>query len=77
MKFQDFAWQWFDEKRIEWRERHQEYETAILRNDLIPAFGELQIGSISKGDILAFRSNLSQRPGQKGVPSAPAESTTL
>ena len=65
VKFVDFAQQWFNEKRVEWRERHQEYESAIIRNDLIPVFGQQQVDRISKGNILEFRSSLVQRPGQK------------
>src|SRR5207244_2791141 len=34
--------------------------------DLLPAFGEKPIGSITKSDILAFRAKVAERPGRTG-----------
>ncbi len=58
MLFSVFACQWQAEKNIEWRLSQQETVDGILRCHLLPNFGDLPIGAISKGDILQFRLKL-------------------
>jgi len=58
MSFGGFAPQWLEEKRVEWRASQFETVEGILRCHLMPAFGEVSIGAISKSDILQFRVQL-------------------
>jgi len=58
--FNDFAEEWFDENLIRWKLSHQETVRGILNKHLLPRFGEMQVGHITKGDILKFRSSLAK-----------------
>lgn len=58
MLFADFAEQWLDEKRVEWRPSQYETIEGIQRCHLVPAFGAKPVGAIDKGDILALRRKL-------------------
>lgn len=60
MDFASFAGQWLEEKRVEWRDSQYETVEGILRCHLVPAFGEMAIGAITKSDILAIRMKLCQ-----------------
>ena len=58
--FKDFAEVWYQEKEVEWR---RSYKAAIRReldSSLIPTFGEMEVGQISKADVLAFRAKLAK-----------------
>ncbi|MEO1240916.1 MAG: tyrosine-type recombinase/integrase [Pseudomonadota bacterium] len=63
--FQSFAEKWFELKRIEWRASHEETIRAILDIYLLPRFGNRAITSITKEDILSFRSSLGDLPGKR------------
>lgn len=58
--FKDFANTWFDEKSVEWRTSHKNGVRDDLDKRLIPQFGEKEVGSITKADILAFRADLAK-----------------
>ncbi|WP_417421231.1 tyrosine-type recombinase/integrase [Halomonas sp.] len=62
--FNDFATQWFEESKIQWRASHVRNVSSILDSSLKPAFGKKSIGEISKADIMAFRAKLSKRKGR-------------
>lgn len=62
--FGDFATQWFEESKIQWRASHVRNVRSILDSSLKPAFGKKHIGEISKADILAFRAKLAKRRGR-------------
>lgn len=62
--FKQYANNWFDLKRIEWRDSHCINTKSIIDNSLIPHFGLLPINEISKQEILSFRSKLSKRKGR-------------
>ena len=66
MPFHDFASMWFEEKEVEWRKSHIETVNGIVLHHLLPTFGEMPIGSISKADILAFRLHLVKTPSASG-----------
>jgi len=70
--FKEFAELWFDEKKIEWRNSH----VLSVRNSIdvysIPYFGEKEVGSITKADILNFRSTLAKEPKRKNSALKPA-----
>lgn len=64
--FREFADTWMAEKEIEWRHSHITSIEQRLSGDILPYFGEMRIGDITKSDILHFRSNLGRDPRRKG-----------
>lgn len=64
--FDAFARQWMDESAPQWRNSYRHSVRYIVENDLIPEFGSIPIGDVSKAMVLQFRSKLAQRPGHKG-----------
>ena len=64
--FRDFATTWVADHRIEWRRSHIAVLESTLSVHLLPAFGERPVGAITKSDVLAFRSQLAEKPGRAG-----------
>lgn len=58
--FKDFAETWFAEKSVEWRESHKKTVRDDIDKRLIPRFGEMAVGAITKADILSFRADLAK-----------------
>lgn len=71
--FKEFADVWFNEKAVEWRHSHRDVVQRNLTKLLIPHFGEMAVGQITKADILAFRAELAkvQARGKQTVLSNP------
>lgn len=57
---------WFRENRPRWRQSHAETLSAILDTRLLPHFGNRPIATISRADILEFRSHTQATTGRKG-----------
>ncbi len=64
--FNNFAENWFEEMKIQWRETHIENVRLTLNKYLKPSFGEKEVGRITKADILDFRSTLAKVTNRKG-----------
>lgn len=62
--FSEFAELWYQEKQVEWRTSQQETVRGILDVHLLPYFGTMPVNHISKSEILAFRSKISQLEGR-------------
>lgn len=62
--FSDFAEQWFREIQVEWRQSHIRNVSSMLESSLIPALGSLNVGEITKANILEFRADLAKRKGR-------------
>lgn len=62
--FCDFADQWFQETKIQWRNSHTRNVTSILESSLKPAFKKKKVGEITKADILAARNKMARRKGR-------------
>jgi integrase len=62
--FKDFVEVWYAEKCIEWRASHQKTVRDDINKRLIPRFGEMAVGNITKADILAFRADLAKAPAR-------------
>ncbi|WP_290653601.1 DUF3596 domain-containing protein [Idiomarina sp.] len=58
--FSDFAETWFAEMRIQWRTSHADTVRRTLNGYLLPAFGDKEVGCITKADILEFRASLAK-----------------
>jgi integrase len=62
--FKEFAETWFAEKSVEWRNSHKKTIRADIDKRLIPRFGEMMVGNISKAEILSFRADLAKAPAR-------------
>ena len=71
--FSTFAEQWFSEFKVGWRKTYITTVRGILDQHLLPRFGVIAIGSITRAQILDFRSHLAsvrgRRPGTKLSPA--------
>lgn len=63
--FKDFCKQWLDEFSLDWRRSYKETVQQIINTRLLPKFGENEVGSIRREDILTFRSTLAKDTGRK------------
>ncbi len=63
--FKDFVEEWFSENQIRWKESYQRIVRGTLDKYLIQAFGEQEVGTITKADILKFRASLAKVPHEK------------
>ena len=66
--FSDFADTWFAEMQVQWRRSHSDTVATTLRGHLKPEFGDKEVGSITKAEILSFRSQLAKVRNGKGKP---------
>ena len=64
-RFADFAQQWQAENAVQWRRSYQRTVADIVSVHLLPHFGQQEVGSISREQILIFRSSLAKAPGRK------------
>ncbi len=58
--FSDFSNTWFAEMRIQWRTSHADTVRITLDKYLVPAFGEREVGRITKAEVLEFRASLAK-----------------
>jgi integrase len=65
--FADFAELWFLEMSPQWRRLHRSCVREVLNKNLLPTFGQLLVGDISKADVLTFRAQIAKLPGRKGT----------
>jgi len=54
--FSDFADIWLNEMQAQWRKSHKEGVELVLQKYVLPAFGDKELGQITKAEILEFRS---------------------
>jgi len=69
--FKDFTSTWMSERQIEWRRSHLKVLKCTLDGHLLPYFGDRPVGTITKADILAFRTKLADLPGRTGPKLSP------
>ncbi|MDM1772380.1 MULTISPECIES: site-specific integrase [Acinetobacter] len=58
--FKEFTELWFKQKQVEWRTSYQQKVSIIIKNYLIPAFGNQVLSKIKKSDLLNFRASLAK-----------------
>jgi len=58
--FKEFTELWFKQKQIEWRISYQQKVSIVIKNYLIPAFGNQLLSKIKKSDLLNFRASLAK-----------------
>jgi integrase len=62
--FCEFTAAWLSEHQIEWRRSHIKVLNSTIDGHLLPEFGSKPVASITKADILAFRTKLGALPGR-------------
>lgn len=56
----DFAETWYGEKVVEWRRSHKVTIRSDIDARIIPRWGDKEVGSVTKADILAYRAELAK-----------------
>ena len=69
--FKDFTATWLSEHQIEWRRSHLKVLKCTLDGHLLPHFGDRPVGTITKADVLAFRTKLADLPGRAAAKLSP------
>ena len=64
--FNDFIHQWLQENKLAWRRSHLVNMEGMVSKYYLPAFGNMEVGSITRADLLKFRSTLTKVPGRNG-----------
>jgi integrase len=64
--FKDYIYPWFDRQKIAWRRSHIVNIESMIEKHFLPFFGKMEINSITRNDILKFRSVLAKVPGRNG-----------
>ena len=64
--FKEYAETWFDQVSVAWRRSHRSTVRSTLDLHLIPCFGEVPVGAITKSMALDFRAELATRKGRGG-----------
>jgi len=59
-KLSEFVETWYSEKEVEWRRSHKFNVRSDLDGQIIPRWGEWEVGRITKADILAYRADLAK-----------------
>ncbi|MFC4346495.1 tyrosine-type recombinase/integrase [Kordiimonas lipolytica] len=70
--FEEFAEVWFLEKQPEWRNSYITNIRQTMDKYLLPTFGAKPLDTITKADILSFRSDLVRQDGLKGRKLSPS-----
>lgn len=55
--FKDFAWEWYEEMEVGWRNSHKATVKRMLGDRIMAYFGEREVSHITKADILKFRAS--------------------
>ena len=65
MPFSEFVNAWYSQHEIEWKRSYRKTVRGAVEQHLIPRFGGINVGRITKEEILNFRSALGKLPGRK------------
>jgi integrase len=77
-RLKDFAELWFAEAKVGWRATYQRTVRDILDNHLCKALGEVQVGDITRAQLLAFRALVASKKGRrKDATLSPARVNTV
>lgn len=64
--FTEFANIWLDEMIVSWRTSYSQTVNLVVKNRLIPFFGEIDVDHITKADLLQFRAQLGKVRRENG-----------
>jgi integrase len=69
--FQQFSEDWLGVNELLWKRSYRKTVRTILNQHLLPAFGERDVGSLTRAEILKFRSTVAKLPGQNSETLSP------
>lgn len=72
---ESFSDLWYSENEVAWRRTHRKTVGDILKKHSKPAFGEVEVGSITKAEIMPFVRNSPKYPDEKVQHCLPNAST--
>lgn len=76
--FSAFAEQWFGEFKVAWRKTYVTTVRGILDQHLLPRFGPILMGAVTRAQVLELRSHLSNVRGRRvGSKLSPARINTI
>ncbi len=58
--FRELTKDWLEENAVRWKRSYQDMVEGTIEKYLLPKFGDQEVSSITKGDILKFRSSLAK-----------------
>ena len=64
--FEDFLDEWFEESILKWRPSHLKNMKSMKNKYYLRAFKGKKIDSITRADLLKFRTSLAKEPGRNG-----------
>ena len=64
--FKVFVDEWLAENKIAWRRSHLVNIENMIKKYYVPKLGGKEVGSITRADLLKFRSDLAKVPGRNG-----------
>lgn len=64
--FKNYIWEWIEENKLHWRESHLVNIKGMVNKYYLPAFADKKIDSITRADLLKFRTSLAKVPGRNG-----------
>lgn len=64
--FKEYIIEWVELNQVNWRKSHTVNIQGMVNKYYIPAFGDKEIGSITRSDLLKFRTTLTKVPGRNG-----------
>lgn len=64
--FKNFIIEWIEENKLHWRKSHLVNIESMIKKYYLPAFGEKRIDSITRAELLKFRTSLAKVPGRNG-----------
>ena len=67
--FSEFVETWWSENEVRWRQSTRATNHSTVTNYLLPEFGEERLTDITRERVLAFRTELTKRPGKAGKKS--------
>lgn len=67
--FSVFVETWFKHNKVSWRRSHIINVESIINKHYLPFFGDKKIDSITRNDLLTFRTVLAKVPGRNGKAS--------
>jgi len=64
--FKNFIIEWIEENKLNWRDSHLVNIESMVNKYYLPSFGERVIDSITRAELLKFRTSLAKVPGRNG-----------
>ncbi len=63
--FGEFSETWLAENEVRWRRTTRGLRRDMIRSHLLPRFGEMRVGQVTRAELLEFRADLAKRRGKQ------------